>query len=356
MTQGEVVGIAGAGHLVRRLSPRARSGLDVSRAFAAVYVVLHHAVASITAPKAIDLLFSFGQEAVIIFFLLSGFVIFANERDRVAHPRGYYLRRLRRIYPLILIAMLLSTVLWATGLIIETFSWSSLFGTLFSVQDIAFLKPGVITAPYLGNDPLWSLSYEVFFYAVFPIVMIAWRRNQMAARHAVGAIAVVAYVTYLAAPNHFSLVVAYFLLWWTGAMIAKVHLDGNLQIGAVLPEMIWLSALILVAAAGVVFYGSHGLGVFPILMVRHFVVAAAMALALFTPLRGLLASLSLRIARPAAVVAGLSYGLYVLHVPLLVQTGVANSWLLLPAFAGTVVLAYFSDSFLASRLPKAPRD
>jgi peptidoglycan/LPS O-acetylase OafA/YrhL len=356
MTQGEVVGTADSRNPARKLSARARAGLDVARAFAAIYVVFHHVVASVNAPELIDLLFTFGQEAVIIFFLLSGFVIFANERERVAHPRGYYLRRLRRIYPLIVIAMIVSTVLWAAGLIDAKFSWSSLFGTLFSLQDIAFLKPGVITTPYLGNDPLWSLSYEVFFYAVFPLVMIAWRRNQLATRHAVGAIAVLGYITYLAAPNHFSLVVAYFLLWWVGAMTAKSYLDGTLRISAVFPEAIWMSALIIVAVAGVVFYGSRGLGLFPILMVRHFVVAAGMALLLFTPLRGMMASLSLRVAGPAALIAGLSYGLYVLHAPLLAQTGAARTWLFLPALVGTVVLAYFSDSFLARRLPKAPRN
>ena len=51
--------------------------LEAIRGFASVYVVLHHVFGKglIIAGKDFSFLFRFGQESVILFFLLSGFVI-----------------------------------------------------------------------------------------------------------------------------------------------------------------------------------------------------------------------------------------------------------------------------------------
>jgi len=336
----------------RRLSPGVRAGLDVARASAAIYVVLHH---TIQADGLVGLAFSFGQEAVLVFFLLSGFVIFANERDRVAQPAGYYLRRLRRIYPPMVFAMLVSTVLWAIGLVTASPTVLSGVGTLFALQDISALKPGVITDPYLGNSPLWSLSYEIAFYALFPLVMIFWRRSERLTRAAVPAVCVLAYVTYLATPNHVSLMIAYFLLWWVGAMVAHLWLTGRLTLAAAAPELLGLFSLTLVTSAGVGLYTYNGLGVFPVLMVRHSAFALVTFAVLFTPARKWLSRASVRVAKPAAKIASISYGLYVVHYPVLVQTKANQSWWLIAAVAATIALAWVADKFIPSLLPRAPR-
>ncbi|MEV5040312.1 acyltransferase family protein [Microbacterium sp. LMI1x-1-1.1] len=338
----------------RKLSPRVRAGLDVARAAAAVYVVLHHAI-HVGGP--VGVLFSFGQEAVLVFFLLSGFVIFANERDRSVRPGGYFLRRLRRIYPPMVFAMLVSTALWAVGLITATPTLTSAIGTLFAVQDISFLKPGVITDPYLGNSPLWSLSYEIAFYAAFPLVMIMWRRSERAARIVVPAVAIVAYGSYLAAPNHFSLVAAYFLMWWAGAMLAHLWTNDRLRLSAAFPELAGLVGLNVIAAVGVLFYDYDGVGVFPVLPLRHSAFVLLLFILVFTPVRRWLGTMSVRVAGSAASVAGISYGLYVMHYPLLVQTGANSSWWSFSLAALlTVVLAWVADKLLPRLLPSAPRD
>lgn len=347
--------VAGAQIIVaRRLSPRIRAGLDVARASAAVYVVLHHAV-HIGGP--LGVLFSFGQEAVLVFFLLSGFVIFANENERVRQPKGYYLRRLRRIYPPMIVAMLVSTALWAVGLIDALPTWQSAVGTLLALQDIAFLKPGVITEPYLGNDPLWSLSYEIAFYLVFPLVMMLWRRSRMMTRVAVPAVSIAAYVSFLVAPNHFSLVAAYFMTWWAGAMVAHLWMQGRLRVRNAVPEFAGLIALAVVAGIGVLTHGFAGLGYFPFLMLRHFVFVIVLFALLFSPVRSWLAAVSHPVARPAAAVAGISYGLYVIHYPVLVQSEANTSlWWFIPAVVATIGLAWVADKLLPRALPRAPRD
>jgi peptidoglycan/LPS O-acetylase OafA/YrhL len=50
--------------------------LEFGRGFAAFYVLMHHLRPLRDTP--FDILFRFGQEAVILFFLVSGFVIYLS--------------------------------------------------------------------------------------------------------------------------------------------------------------------------------------------------------------------------------------------------------------------------------------
>jgi peptidoglycan/LPS O-acetylase OafA/YrhL len=77
----------------------------------------------------------------MVCFLLSGFVIFASENERVRELRGFYPRRLRRIHPIVLIAMGVPAAVWGLGLSRHTPTWRSALATLFSVDDLGS-KPG----------------------------------------------------------------------------------------------------------------------------------------------------------------------------------------------------------------------
>jgi peptidoglycan/LPS O-acetylase OafA/YrhL len=335
-----------------------RAGLDVARAAAACYVVVHHVVDARGWSHGAGLLFRFGQEAVIVFFLLSGFVIFANERERALSPRGYYWRRLRRIYPALIAAMLVSTaVALDNGDLARRFDLGALLGTLASVQDIAALKPGVATDPYLGNQPLWSLSYEMAFYLAFPLVLRAWRARPGATEAIVGASCCLAYALYAIRPNHAALVVAYFQLWWCGAMAADAYGRGARDVRAMARSLGWLAALSATAAVVVVVVGYRGLGFYPVLPLRHFATGLVLVLLLGNRVGAALASRCLVVAAPAAAVASISYGLYVLHYPLLVDWHRAGSPIGLAQAAVVLVAgAWAADRGLDRLLPRAPRD
>jgi len=341
-----------------KLSARLIVALDAARASAACYVVLHHLAESRGWAHGLGLVLRFGQEAVIVFFLLSGFVIFANERVRATHARGYYLRRLRRIYPALIAAMLVSTVVALDNrTFVADFQWPELLGTLASIQDISFLKPGVIVDPYLHNSPLWSLSYEVVFYLAFPMVLRMWLQRPAWTNHAIGVVCCAAYAGYVAAPNHWCLVVAYFLVWWCGAMAAEGYLKGARNVGSVGAPLFWLLLLTVIAAAAVLITGYSGLGFYPFLMLRHFAAALIILIVLFSPLGARIASLLVRVSMPAAAVASVSYGLYVLHYPLLVDWHRAQTvWGLMGAMILLAAAAYLVDRQLNRWLPRAPLD
>lgn len=346
------------GYTRTKISPRLSAALDVARSLAASYVVVHHVVNAQGWSHGLGLIFRFGQEAVLVFFLLSGFVIFANERERALKPRGYYWRRLRRVYPALIIAMLISTMVAIdNGDFLDRFEIKELVGTFFSLQDLSLLKPGVITDPFLGNEPLWSLSYEIVFYILFPVVLRAWHRNAARTNIVVGVVSCVSYILFVAWPNHASLVAAYFLLWWCGAMAADAYLRGASDFRAFLLPLCWLAILCGIAAVAAGTLGYKGYGFYPFLQLRHFLVGLTMLVAFSTPLGAMIVRWCVPLARPAAFWASISYGLYVLHYPILVDWKRAQS---LPGFTLAVLIlvlsAYLSDRQLNKRLPHAPRN
>src|SRR5438046_3553741 len=110
-----------------------------------MYVFLHHAI---RAPEAgIGSLLQFGQEAVILFFLLSGFVIYYACRSPNRGPmrvRTYLLHRTRRIFPLLVIS-LVATYLSASiaaGHAVDPM-WRNFLQNILMTQDVSALKRGV---------------------------------------------------------------------------------------------------------------------------------------------------------------------------------------------------------------------
>lgn len=331
-----------------KLSNRTVALLNVSRAMTAVYIVIHHVALSRGWTSGPGFVFRFGAEGVMVFFLLSGFVIFANEKDRAADLGGYALRRFRRIYPCLVIAMAVSAVVAGfNGTFQQDFHISEFIGTLLALQDISSIKPGVIVDPFMGNAPLWSLSYEILFYLFFPFVLMAWKRRPLATTHAIGAISVASYVLFSLYPNHLSLVVSYYLIWWTGAMAAHAYLEGHRSITALKAVLTWLCILIGVAAVVAFAEGYHGVGLHPFFELRHFSVSLVFVIVFFGPVGNLAARLASRISAPAAALASISYGLYVFHLPLVVKAQWASSTTgLLFMLLVLIVVAFLADRTL----------
>ena len=151
--------------------------LDALRGMAALYVVIHHSITSTFTLFSMNLayLFRFGEEAVILFFLLSGFVInfsFVKSRDKTF--RTYFFKRATRIYIPLLIVLVLGYMVecYGAGQVVDAHP-KDLLLNLMMLQDISSLKPNVVVDPYMHNSPLWSLSYEWWFYMLyFPIQKI----------------------------------------------------------------------------------------------------------------------------------------------------------------------------------------
>jgi peptidoglycan/LPS O-acetylase OafA/YrhL len=170
---------------------RRLESLTGARFFAAIAVLLFHFMALITGPKALELPASFGRIGVCFFFVLSGFVLAYNYRDRFIaggiskNYRQFFWARFVRVIPSHVLLLLLITplCLWlnARGALMAASSSpvvpaptaaASWFANLFLVQ-VYFPRREF---EMMWNAPAWSIACEVVFYLLFPLLMLALSR------------------------------------------------------------------------------------------------------------------------------------------------------------------------------------
>lgn len=204
--------------------------LEALRGAAALYVVFHH-----TIPYDIRLLglpvghlIRFGQEAVILFFLLSGFVIhYSFKLSRGKQFGNYFAKRFCRIYIPLVAVMLVSyfTESYEAGKFLGP-DLAGLLGNLFMLQDWAVANPNVLVNPYMGNGPLWSLSYEWWFYMLFfPLCTIV--TNSTYANTIAFSISIGAAIVYIFHPHFVVRIFMYLAIWWAGAYVGALYLENR---------------------------------------------------------------------------------------------------------------------------------
>jgi peptidoglycan/LPS O-acetylase OafA/YrhL len=298
--------------------------LEALRGLAALYVFAGHVVLYRLNLKetAFGQLFRFGQEAVMLFFLLSGFVIFySTELHKDKTFRTYFVRRWRRIYPILFLALILAFLATSQHVVRNASFFGELFGNVLMFQDEKTLKPGVFVGTFLGNTPLWSLSYEWWFYMMFYTVwkFVAPARQLIL----VAVLSAIGFVSFVSFPNQVSLFLTYFIIWWAGVEMARCYCAGKL------PNFRnqWRSILIVglaCSAWGIICFHWHGagrqigFGVHPILEFRHFFAALVLMAG------GILWASHKWLFFNATVgwfahVAPISYALYLFHIPLCVS-------------------------------------
>ena len=117
-----------------------------------------------------------GHLSVLVFFLLSGYVIgLSTARPLVTSPdRRLYLRkRVVRLYPLYLISLGLTIVVSALRQM--ELPAATLGGGLLFLQGLVVGVPD-------ANQPVWSLSYEMLYYLLFLVVSARqWPAERVAA-------------------------------------------------------------------------------------------------------------------------------------------------------------------------------
>jgi len=110
-----------------------------------------------------------GPSMVTFFFVLSGFILtVVNDQAGKVKPRKFWINRFARIAPLYYLALLVS-VYFVFGHD-ETESTSAL------LLDVTFFQAWSQKYALALNGPGWSLSVEAFFYAIFPLCFLVFRR------------------------------------------------------------------------------------------------------------------------------------------------------------------------------------
>ncbi|MFT3916678.1 MAG: acyltransferase [Anaeromyxobacteraceae bacterium] len=180
---------------------RALTGL---RFLAAAHVVWFHAGPATGVP-ALDRVRGAGWTAVNLFFVLSGFVL-AHRYPRLEGPgavRGFLAARAARIYPAHLLALAGTLVaLGATGALA---AWAPGWtGRPLGLALEALLLHAWVPPTGGVNLPDWTLSVELGFYALFPLLLPRLGRRPPGAPAGFAAACVLAYAAAFAVAYAFA--------------------------------------------------------------------------------------------------------------------------------------------------------
>lgn len=104
-----------------------------------------------------------GPQMVTFFFVLSGFVLtLGNLNKTTFNTRGFYIARISRLLPAYLMALCLMVIIGRSE---STMTLMAELLNLFFLQ--AWIPPYATSV----NSPGWSVSVEIFFYALFPFIV-----------------------------------------------------------------------------------------------------------------------------------------------------------------------------------------
>jgi len=121
---------------------------------------------------------SLNTEAVLFFFFISGFSIALSLNGRLPSSNkeinSYLFKRFRRIVPLYILAICLTAI---SGILTQEiwidsrFHFQNLIGNLLFLQN-SNSYTGNWFVPYGNNGPLWSISFEMWYYIFLPSIFL----------------------------------------------------------------------------------------------------------------------------------------------------------------------------------------
>lgn len=266
-------------------------------------------------------------EAVIVFFVLSGYLVGGIGLAKIATmrflPRDYAIDRFTRLYAAFLPALLLTLILDLIGSnyfgdsglydgtqamiaqklahlapFYENLTWLQFLGTLFMLQTFH-------VTPFGTNAPLWTISCEFWFYVLFGLALITWPSEPGAPRRRILAGGLLIAALLLLGP----VFPIYLGIWLIGMAIALLpHSRPGLRWPALI---LFMTLLFAIRAFG------HQLEELPYyLQLRNYAVALSFGLVLHT-MRELRAPWLARIAGLNRRIADFSFSLYLIHYPLM---------------------------------------
>jgi len=145
--------------------------LDLVRFLAAILVMFSHlnfdCFYNIYPDK-----FKIGFDAVVLFFVLSGYVIAYVTVAKEKNIKEYFISRFARLYSVVLPALAITFIADKIGMMIYPgIYWGHYIDTLFFFK---LLLNATFTnqlwfngSQFLSNAPMWSLGYEFWYYVLF---------------------------------------------------------------------------------------------------------------------------------------------------------------------------------------------
>lgn len=219
----------------------ASSHMDAMRGIAALLVFLSHwrmlffndypqVVSKSFVLSIFYTLTHFGHQAVVIFFVLSGYLVGGSALRMMARGwswKLYLLNRISRLWMVLIPALLfglawdlLGVHLWGNGelylghltntlssSIASHLGWRVALGNLFFLQ-------GILVPCFGSNGPMWSLTNEFWYYILFPLLLLATQKGQARIRRSL-CFCLLLGIAVFVGKN----ILLYFLIWLMGASL-----------------------------------------------------------------------------------------------------------------------------------------
>lgn len=175
--------------------------------------------------------FRYGWAGVPLFFVLSGYCIHRPHARRRSRDPAYRLdlpeyvrRRLVRIYPVLLAALVLTAALdsvsrpRAPKYFADIDDGATCFlGNLASVQNI-------LVPSFGSNGPLWTLAVELHFYAIYPLLFLLLRRwSPLAVLGMTLLVSAASWAALAALGSTATVFLPYWFCWTTGLYVAEAE-------------------------------------------------------------------------------------------------------------------------------------
>ena len=269
----------------------------------------------------------FSHESVIVFFVLSGFLItgsIVNARKKESFSvLNYGLDRLVRLWIVLIPGLVLTLVIDRLGIhwfgtnpaylgtiqytgnidVAANLNAPTFFGNIFFLQ-------GIRVNTFGSNTPLWSLTNEFWYYVLFPAIYFLFYLKKIWIRVSLSILTIT--IFFLIGQG----ILLYFLVWLIGS--ALFFVKENFPAPSVRLKQILLVAGII--AFGIYFYELRISG--PLDWVKDILSGLITAVLCFV---GLYSDMrSKLISRIVSFFSGMSYSLYVIHLPLALFL---SSWL-----------------------------
>ena len=261
----------------------------------------------------------FSHEAVVIFFVLSGF--FISDAILRSKEKGsfsflnYGIDRLSRLWIVLIPGLFLTLLIDFVGLhyfgstpaylgtiqytgninVLDRFTLVNFIGNIFFLQTI-------YVSAFGSNSPLWSLSYEFWYYILFPLILfLFWKESGLKKIFVVLLLTVI--VLFIKTQ-----VALYFSIWLIGT--ALVYIKRNFrEPSRLVRNLVLVPGLILF---GLYMYKVRTGG--PSDFSKDFTIGLLTAVLCYWGIYSGLKNKILK--RIMAFFSGLSYSLYVIHLPL----------------------------------------
>ena len=251
----------------------------------------------------------FAHQAVLVFFLISGWLVggsFLNKMGQPGAVRLYAIDRLTRLWTVLIPTFAL---ILAFGIVTGTLDAGSVdfdAGNGYSVTALAGNLAGVqtILVPVFGgNYPLWSLANETWYYIMFPLLLMSFGGGRRVLPPLLLAMSAILLPAAL---------VLYFSIWLLGAACSRIRIEcGALTRAGLLAVLFGVCVYFRL-------YGSNDEMVFASFPQDLLISVLFMAFLCTTVEKPAASSASApRLKHGGAFLSNFSFTLYVVHIPVL---------------------------------------